>query len=255
MEKLVLSVSGKGGTGKTSLVALLLKTLIESEHHSILAVDADPATNLPNVLGVSVKKTVGDVEKELRNRIDNGVIPPDVTKKELLEAWIYNTLVETDRFDLLAMGRSEGEGCYCSINYLLTQIIDTISKNYDLTLMDMEAGLEHLSRRTDRDVDVMLVTTDGSKMGFDTALRIRELTKEVHIDLKRIALVGIRTARTEDLGNMAQKHGFELVGIIPFDENLSTFNADGKPLLDLPEDSPSVVAVKKISANLGLVNR
>jgi len=98
------------------------------------------------------------------------------------------------------------------------------------------------------------VTTDGSKMGFDTALRIRELTKEVHIDLKRIALVGMRATRTEDLRTVAQQHGFELVGIIPFDENLSTFNADGRPLLDLPENSPSVTAVKQISVNLGLVN-
>ncbi|MEM3596358.1 MAG: AAA family ATPase, partial [Candidatus Bathyarchaeia archaeon] len=160
VQKIVISVSGKGGTGKTTITALILKSLIERGSKSILAVDADPATNLPDVLGVKIGRTVGMVVDELKRKIDRGEIPPTVTKKELLEGGINSVLVETERFDLLAMGRSEGEGCYCSVNYLLASIIDSISKNYDLTIMDMEAGLEHLSRRTDRDVDVMLVVTD-----------------------------------------------------------------------------------------------
>ena len=252
---LVLSVSGKGGTGKTTLVALLLKILTEENDGPMLAVDADPATNLPNVLGVQIQRTVGDVEKELRDKIQKGAISPDISKKDLLEAWVYNTLVETEKFDLLAMGRSEGEGCYCSINYLLTQIIDAISNNYNITLMDMEAGLEHLSRRTDRDVDTMLVTTDGSNMAFETALRIRELTKEVRIELKRICLVGMQITPEKEaiLRKKAADNSYELISVIPFDSSVSTFNTTGRPLLDLPRDSPSVVRAREIISNLELM--
>ncbi len=251
----MLSISGKGGSGKTTLAALLLKILLEGDHSTVLAVDADPATNLPNVLGVSIRKTVGEVEKELRDKIQGGAISPDVSKKALLEAWVYNTLIQTERFDLLAMGRSEGVGCYCSINYLLTQIVDTISENYDITLMDMEAGLEHLSRRTDRDVDVMIITTDGSNMAFETALRIRELTKEVDIKLGRICLVGMQTTPEKEalLKKKASDNNMELAGAIPFDANVSTFNMTGQPLLDLPSDTPSVVKAKEIAFNLGLI--
>ncbi|MEM2961382.1 MAG: AAA family ATPase, partial [Candidatus Bathyarchaeia archaeon] len=144
---LVISVSGKGGVGKTVVTALLLKLMIG--RGSILAVDADPATNLPDVLGVRVEKTVGAVVDELKRRVQRGDLASTISKEGVLEAWIYEVLVEADGFDLLAMGRTEGEGCYCSVNYMLAKIVDSLSRNYDYTLMDMEAGLEHLSRRTD----------------------------------------------------------------------------------------------------------
>ena len=252
--KLVISISGKGGTGKTTLAALLLKWIIHNTGEVALVVDADPATNLPDVLGVGVDRTVGQASKEIKDRIEKGTLSPTIPKKDLLEAQVFQTLIENERFDILAMGRSEGEGCYCFVNNILTRILDTLTKNYSVTLLDMEAGLEHLSRRTDRDVDALIVVTDPSKMGFETARRIKELTEEVHIDVKTIYLVGNRFPSNMEglLEKAAEDIGLELAGSIPIDDNVMSFNMTGKPLLDMPDDSPSYRAVDEIAHRIGL---
>lgn len=254
VRKIVISVSGKGGTGKTMLVSLLLKWLIQNTDLISLVVDADPATNLPEVLGVELVRTVGQASKEMKDKIEKGTLSPTIPKRDMLEGWVFQTLVEEDRFDLLAMGRSEGEGCYCYVNNVLTRILDTLTGNYPVTIMDMEAGLEHLSRRTDRDVDAMIVVTDPSRMGLETARRIKELAEEVHIDVKHIYLVGNQFPRTmEDvLEKAADDIGMELAGSIPVDENVMSFNIAGKPLLEIPDDSPAYLAVEKIARKIGL---
>ncbi len=253
-EKLVISISGKGGAGKTTVTALLLKWLIQNTEKISLVVDADPATNLPDVLGVELFRTVGQSSKELKDKIEAGTLSPTLSKKDIIEANVFQTLVEEDRFDLLAMGRSEGEGCYCFVNNMLTRILDTLTRNYEVALLDMEAGLEHLSRRTDRDVDSMIVVTDPSKMGLETARRIKEIIDEVHIDVKHIYLVGNRF--TPDLEELLQKTaddiGLEYGGIIPVDENVIAFNLTGKPLLDIPDDSPAYKAVGDLAKKIGL---
>ncbi len=255
LSNIVVSVSGKGGVGKTAVTALILKVLLEKREGPILVVDADPATNLPDVLGVEVPKTVGDVATKLKRSIEMDKLPPGVSKGDLLESWIFETLVEGDDFDLLAMGRTEGEGCYCFVNSLLTRILDKLTSNYKITLMDMEAGLEHLSRRTDRDVDIMLIVTDPSKMGFETAKRIREITEEVHIDVKELYLIGNMFPR--ELENIVRRKAHEIGvkygGVIPRDPNIAIFNLEGKPLLELPPESPSVVAARRIAGRIGLV--
>jgi len=253
--RLVIAIAGKGGTGKTVLTALTLKLLLKHNGRKILVVDADPATNLPDVLGMSLEKTVGMGANELKKKIGSDEIPPGVDKKGLLEGLIMQTLVEAPKFDLLAMGRTEGEGCYCLVNTLLTDIIDTLSKNYDLTLMDMEAGLEHLSRRTDRDVDLLIVITDPSKMGLETAKRIKDLAKEVHIKFQKIYLVGnmFPPGLEETLPEQAESFGIELGGIIPVDPTVANFSMTGRPLLELPDDSPAVMAVEKILEKIGLL--
>ncbi len=255
-EKLVISISGKGGTGKTTVTALLLKWLIQNTEKISLVVDADPATNLPDVLGVELQRTVGQSSKDLKDKIEAGTLSPTLSKKDVIEANVFQTLVEEDRFDLLAMGRSEGEGCYCFVNNMLTRILDTLTRNYEVALLDMEAGLEHLSRRTDRDVDSMVVVTDPSKMGLETARRIKEIVDEVHIDVKHIYLVGNRF--TPDLEELLQKTaddiGLEYGGIIPVDENVIAFNLTGKPLLDIPDDSPAYKAVGKLAKKIGLTS-
>ncbi len=254
---LAISISGKGGTGKTTLAALLLRTLLnDDKDRSILMVDADPASNLQEVLGVKVEKSVGKVANELKKKIETGGIPIGVSKAELLEAWVYETLVELNDFDLLVMGRTEGEGCYCYVNSVLTRILDAITKNYDVTIMDMEAGLEHLSRRTDRDVDVMLIVTDPSSMGFKTAERIKELAHEVHINVKEIYLVGNKFSNelAPLLEEKAEEIGVELAGFIPPDPNVVKFNMEGRPLLELPKDSPALRAAEKIARRIGLLN-
>ena len=252
--KIVISVSGKGGTGKTTLAALLLKWLMVNTKEVVLIVDADPATNLPDVLGVELLKTVGHVSKEMKDQIERGTLPLTTPKSELLEAWVFQTLVEEDRFDLLAMGRSEGEGCYCYVNNVLTRILDTLTKNYAVTILDMEAGLEHLSRRTDRDVDVMLIVTDPSRMGFQTAKRVKEIIDEVHIGVKHIFLVGNRfdDEVLNVLKETAKEIDIELAGNLPSDKNVMSYNISGKPLLDLPDDSPAYKAVEEIAEKIGL---
>jgi len=253
-KKRVISVSGKGGTGKTTLSALLVKYLVQNSVEPILVVDADPATNLPSVLGVDVKKTVGAVTDELKKQIAAGSIPPTVSKEGLLESWVFETLVEGTRFDILAMGRSEGEGCYCYVNNVLTKILDTLTKNYATTVMDMDAGLEHLSRRTERDVDFMLITSDPSKMGLETARRIKELVKEVQIKVDRICLVGnmIPSESSTTFTEEAYKRGLDVVGIMPFDPELSTYNIQGRSLLELPDSSGSYISLEAIARKLGL---
>ncbi|MHC1601090.1 MAG: ATP-binding protein [Candidatus Nezhaarchaeales archaeon] len=255
-EKLVIAVSGKGGVGKTSTTALILKTLINSGIKSILVVDANPDSNLPEVLGVEVQKTVGDVTNELKKAIDRGELPPMLSKRDLLEFKVFEVLKELPEFDLLVMGRTEGEGCYCMVNDVLTEVVDTLSKNYAITLMDMEAGLEHLSRRTDRDVDYMLIVTDLSRMGFLTASRIKKLAGEVHIQFKKIFLVGNRFPPDKEdlLCKYAEEIGVEPLGIIPYDENVARFNLEGISLLKLPSDSPALLAVKDIVKKIGLIS-
>ena len=251
---LVVAVSGKGGVGKTTITALMIKILSEAGKRSILAIDANPDSNLPDVLGVPVTKTVGMITDELKKSIEKSEIPLGMTKEGVLESRVFGVLKETPSFDLLVMGRGEGEGCYCPVNALLTRIIDTLSKNYDLTIMDMEAGLEHLSRRTDRDVDIMIIVTDPSSMGLQTAKRIKELAKEVHIQFKKTYLIGNRFSpdMEKTLKEKAEKIGVELAGIVPQDENIFKYNLAGKALLDLSPESPAVRSVKQILARIGL---
>ena len=254
---LVVAVSGKGGVGKTTTTALTAKILSESNpEKNILVIDANPDSNLPEVFGIPVSRTVGNVTDELRKSLDKSEIPPTMTKEDILETRIFEILHETPGFDLLVMGRAEGEGCYCPVNAFLARIIDRLSKNYDLTMMDMEAGLEHLSRRTDRDVDIMIVITDPSSMGLQTAKRVKEVAKEVHIDFKKFYLIGNRFKPDMEpmLREEAKKLGYEFAGIMPQDENIFTYNLTGKPLLSLSSDSPAIMALKQILTRIGLLN-
>ena len=254
-ERLVISVSGKGGVGKTTTTALLTRTLMEKTKRDLLVVDADPVLNLPRALGIEVPDTVGSIATRLRKSIDDGAISGSVTKQDVLEGEIFEALIEGDKFDFLAMGRTEGEGCYCFVNRLLTQILDRLSQNYEITLMDMSAGLEHLSRRTNRNVDMLIIVVDASRAAFEAALRIRDLAKEVHIEFKRIVVIGNRfpAGMDEDLREKLDEQGLELIGMIPDNEDLSRANYQGEPLISLPPDSPGVIAVDNIAEKLGLL--
>jgi CO dehydrogenase maturation factor len=254
---LVVAVSGKGGVGKTTTTALMARILSESKpEKNILVIDANPDSNLPDVLGTPVKRTVAMVTDDMRKSLEKSAIPPTMTKEDILETRIFEILSETANFDLLVMGRSEGEGCYCPINAFLARIIDRLSNNYDFTLMDMEAGLEHLSRRTSRDVDIMIVVTDPSSMGLQTAKRVKEVAKEVHIEFKKFYLIGNRfkPEMEQMVKEEAERLGYEFAGIIPQDENIFNYNLKGKSLLTLPVESPAIFAVKEILTRIGLLS-
>jgi CO dehydrogenase maturation factor len=254
-DRLVISVSGKGGVGKTTFSALLSRVIFDKSNRSLLVVDADPVMNLPRALGVDVCQTVGASATELREKIDEGTLPRGATKQDMLEGDVFECLIEGDKYDFLAMGRTEGEGCYCYVNRILTQILDTLTKNYEITLMDMSAGLEHLSRRTDRNVDTLIIVVDPSRAAFEAALRIKELAKEVHIAFKRVLVVGNRfpDGMEEELGSQLEEEGLQLIGMIPNDDELAKFNYLGKPLTELPSDSKALVAVEAIAEKMGLL--
>ena len=242
---LTLAISGKGGTGKTMLSSLLVRYF--SKHGSVFAIDADPDANLPEVLGLEVYKDVGSVREDVLD-IRSDKLSPSMSKKDIFEMELLQIIQETPAFDLLVMGRSEGAGCYCTINHILRDVIDTKAGNYDTVIIDCEAGLEHLSRRTTRGADVMLVVTDATKRGILTAKRVEELPREVDIGFDRIVVVANKvTPETRPImEQLGKEMGVEVIGYIPFDPLISQYDAMGKSLMELPDDSPSVQAAYAI---------
>jgi CO dehydrogenase maturation factor len=244
-------VSGKGGTGKTNIAALLVRIL--SANKLVLAIDADPDTNLADALGTPVTKTVGDIREGFLD--EKNVLAPEVDKPSHIEAKVMATIEEGDNFDIIAMGRPEGPGCYCYANNILRAVIEKLEGNYETIVIDTEAGLEHLSRRTVRDIDILLVVSDVSKRGLETADRIKTLAAELNIKVKQITVIANKVRNEKDqkkLENMAEELNLELVGFVPFDEELSALVLDGTPLTELKDDSNSFKAVKEIAERLNL---
>ncbi len=246
----IIAVAGKGGTGKTVITSLLLMFLAE-DGERVLAIDADPATSLPGTLGVRITRTIGDVREEIASP-SSVYFSENMPTDMLIEYKIDEITVKTPRFSLLAMGKSEGPGCYCLINDMLRHFIDRLSSRYSTILIDCEAGLEHLSRRTTQDVDTMLVVSDATRRGIDTAVSIAGLAASLHINFGQILLVVNKV--TDEvrpmLDAMVKSSGLTLIGMVPEDENIRAFDLEGRPLLELPEDSKAVVAVRAIYEKL-----
>lgn len=244
-KSLTLSVSGKGGAGKTTLTGLLLKILLESGKQDILVIDADPAMNLPSVLGIELegKTTLGMILDKKKDEIESGTH----IYSKLLEAEIWESVINQNGFDVLIMGWKKGEGCYCTLDSFAAIIIESLTKMYEYILIDFYAGFEHLSRRTDRAADILLIVTDPSKMGFETSRHIKELVDEVNISFKDIFLVGNRFNEKlgRDLYNFSEEIGVKYAGIIPYDQNIAEFNLKGKSLINIPKNSPALIAAKK----------
>jgi len=245
----IIAVAGKGGTGKTVIASLILKFLAEYGAERALAIDADPATCLPSTLGVKVDKTIGDVREEIASP-SQVFFSEDMPTDMLIEYKIDEIIVNTPQFSVLAMGRSEGIGCYCLINDMLRHFIDKLSARFTTIVIDCEAGLEHLSRRTTRDVDTMLVVSDPTKRGIDTALAIKNLAEELHIHFRHIYLVLNKVTEDEAvkaaLLDMVKDSGLTLIGTVPEDENIRAYDLIGTPIIELPDDSNAVVAAKAI---------
>jgi CO dehydrogenase maturation factor len=246
MTPYVVALAGKGGTGKTTLAGLVVRSLRRSGRVPVLAVDADPNTSLDAALGLRPVRTISDVVDATHGMRD---VPGNIPKSTYLEYQLEDCLVEGRGVDLVAMGRPEGPECYCASNHLLRTHLDRLMGAYRSVVVDNEAGMEHLSRRTTRDVDLLLVVSDPTLIGIRTALRIRALVGELSLTVRASALVVNRVATLPAPVEQAlAAGGLRLVGLVPEDPLVASFELEGRPLLDLPDDSPAVEAVERMFA-------
>jgi CO dehydrogenase maturation factor len=249
-----IALAGKGGVGKTTVAGMVIKYLAQNQTGSILAIDADPSSNLNMVLGLDLEWTVGDIREDMLQKVKAslteggaamGVMPGGASKRDYLEYHVRTSLAEGSRFDLIAMGRGEGQGCYCAVNHNLREVIDSMSKHYAFVVIDNEAGMEHLSRRTTRDVQHLLIVSDPTQRGLVAAQRIADLRKELDIQVENAYLIINRLPGEMplELKEFAEKLDVPLLGTISADENLAAYEYSGKPLVDLGDESPVYQAV------------
>jgi len=250
----VIAITGKGGTGKTAVTAMLIRHLLKgsARKYKILAIDADPDANLADALGVTVSKTIGDMREFMQQ--SRYTTSPDTDKQALFESKLFEILAEEEGYDLLVMGKPEGSGCYCFVNNLLRGIMDKTVSDYDLTIIDTPAGLEHLSRKTIPDLDILVVVTDESRRGLTTAERIRDLAGEIELQYKELYVVinKVTPERKQSVLETAKGVGLKVIGTIPYDELLARFDLVGDPLIGLPDDTPAIVEMKGVVKEIGL---
>lgn len=237
-----IAVAGKGGTGKTTVAGLLLRHLVTRGRGRVLAVDADANMNLNEVLGLSVHQTIGQIRENL------GSVPQGMTKDAYINYRTQECLIEADGFDLIVMGRPEGPGCYCYANTLCKKYVDEMADNYAYVVLDNEAGMEHLSRRTTHNMDLVLAVTDSSVRGIQAAGRIRDLVGELKLDIGRLAVIVNRVSGglEDPTRREIERLGLELAGVVPADPNVTAFDLEGTPTFQLPEDSAAYRAVVDI---------
>ncbi len=248
-----IAVAGKGGTGKTTISALIIDQLAREKRGAVLAIDADPSTNLNLALGVPLFDTVGDVREETATAVGGSVALSGMSKWDYLDFRINEALVEETAFDLLAMGRPEGPGCYCAANNILRTSVDRLSGAYDYVVIDNEAGLEHLSRRTTQDVDLLLLVSDPTLRGIIAAGRVAELIDELKTSVASTYLI-VNRVNGDQLPELLLRaiadHKLELAGLIPADPAVNELDALGEPIVKLPADAPSRRSLERILGSL-----
>jgi CO dehydrogenase maturation factor len=245
-----IAISGKGGTGKSTLSALIVRWLNDQEYGPILAVDADSNVNLNDLLGIRVEETVGAIREELKKSAHK--LPGGMTKQEFLEYKIHASLRETRDFDLIAMGRPEGPGCYCYANNLLRDILKTLSDNYKVIVIDNEAGMEHLSRRTTQKIDFLLLVSDPSARGIRAAGRISKLLTELdtRVGKKLLIINRVKGSIPDILEKIIEECDLNLFSSIPEDDTLLQLDQSGKPIWKISEDSSAYQAVHRMMTKL-----
>ncbi len=239
-----VAMAGKGGTGKTTVAGFLIRYLVERGRTPILAVDADSNTNLNEVLGVPIRATLGTAREQMKD----GLVKQGMTKQTFMEMRLAEAVIEGKGFDLIAMGRPEGAGCYCAANSLLSLYLEKLIDNYPYLVMDNEAGMEHISRLTTKNIDVLLVISDPTIRGIEAAGRINTLIDELRVRAARRLLIvnQARDGLTDPLREAIAKHGLELVGWMPEDDLLYDFDMKGSPIVTLPDDNPALRAAFEI---------
>lgn len=249
-----IAIAGKGGTGKTVIAALLIKLL--SQKGVVLAVDADPSINLNQALGLPLdeNRTIGRIRETLKEGVEKRTLSPEIPKIDYMYGKILESLAESKGFDLLAMGRPEGPGCYCAPNEFLRASLDQLVKayKYDYIVMDCEAGMEHISRQTTRDVDVLLLISDPTIRGITVAARMKDLIKELRTKVGEISLIVNRVngKLPPEIEKAIDDFGLSLITTIPEDPYIADLEIKGTPLVNLPQDSPLQQSVKEIASKI-----
>jgi CO dehydrogenase maturation factor len=240
----IIAVAGKGGTGKTTLSGLMIRHLLAKGKSPVLAVDADANANLHEVLGLQEGESVGSLREKAIDEVKG--LPLGVTKEQYIEQRIHEILVEGSCVDIMTMGRPEGPGCYCYANHLIRKYSERIGKSYKFVIMDNEAGLEHLSRRTTQGVDALIISTDETLRGLRTVQRILDIIVELQLDIRKTYLVVNRSINglTDAFHTAIAGMKVQFLGVIPSDKLLIQFDLEGKPLINLPDNS---IAVQKVS--------
>jgi CO dehydrogenase maturation factor len=242
-----IALGGKGGTGKTTISGLLIRYMLRHGMKPILAIDADSNANLNEVLGVSLEETLSDAREMMKTNV-----PVGMTKDIFMEMKMEQSLVEGEGFDLIAMGRPEGPGCYCAANNLLSSLIDRLMQNYRYLVVDNEAGMEHFSRLTQKDVDLLLLVSDPSRRGLEAACRIAELVRSLPMRVAQTVLVVNQVTRAMPSWPEDVKKSFDegRIATFPADPLVAQYDLEGKPTVTLPDDSPIVQTAEALFARL-----
>ena len=250
-----IAVAGKGGVGKTTTCGMLIDYLCKKNQGPVLVVDADANSNLNEVLVVEVETSLGAIREEMAQAELKGSIPAGMTKADYANFKFNSALIEEDDFDMLVMGRTQGKGCYCYVNGVLKTLVDKYAKNYGYVVMDNEAGLEHVARGTLPHVDTMLLISDCSRRGIQAVARVAEMIQEMELKPGCMGLIVNRApGGVLDDGVKAEieKHGLNLLGVLPQDEGVYRCDCNGEPSAKLPDSNPVKVALKGIMQSMGL---
>lgn len=253
-----IAIAGKGGTGKTTLAALLIKFLKMERKGYILAIDGDPSSNLNLALGLELKETVGGIREEALQEVQaGGGSTRGISKHDWFEYRINQALVESPRLDLIAMGRPEGPGCYCAANNIIRAVIDHLGDEYDWVVIDNEAGMEHISRQTTRHIDYLFVISDPTLRGLAAAHGIKELVRELSPHGTRVSRIFFVVNRVngdlpEAFRRKAEEMGLEPLFALPADPAIGEFDMLGRPIIEIGEESPIYQAVRELAIKAGL---
>lgn len=256
MKPIVIAVAGKGGTGKTTLSGMIVDYLVKKKLGPILAVDADPNSNLNEVLGVEVTTTLGDIRENMQYKDSVGEeIPANMTKQEYTEFMFNDALIEEDDYDMIVMGRTQGAGCYCYVNGILKAQIEKYRGGYRYIVVDNEAGLEHISRGILPHIDVLLLISDASRRGIQAVGRIAKMVQDLKLNPGVTKLIVNRApggALDAGIQEEIANQKLDLIGVVPQDDTVYRFDADGKPSARVPEDSPVKTALNAVMEKLNI---